>query len=132
MILFGIFGAAIFGIIVDRTKRFLLIYKLCLVGTALSAISLAIAFGRENAAVHVAISVLAFGFFGLVNITKMRHAPVLKKEEQAINFVQGNLVCGFSKSRIKISPPRFWVILEILIRDDIFLWKFFVVLLRYR
>jgi hypothetical protein len=64
MIFTGIVGAAIFGLIVDRTKKFLLVYKLCLVGTALSAISLAIAFGRENASVHVALSVLAFGFFG--------------------------------------------------------------------
>jgi predicted MFS family arabinose efflux permease len=64
MILFGIFGAAIFGIIVDRTKRFLLIYKLCIAGTALSAVSLAVSFNRENAEIHVALSVLAFGFFG--------------------------------------------------------------------
>ncbi|KAI6177274.1 hypothetical protein M3Y97_00889000 [Aphelenchoides bicaudatus] len=64
MILIGIAGAAIFGLIVDRTKKFLLIYKLCLVGTALSAISLAIAFGQESSSVFVAISVLSFGFFG--------------------------------------------------------------------
>jgi hypothetical protein len=64
MIFIGIVGAAIFGLIVDRTKKFLLIYKLCLIGTALSAVSLAFAFGRENAPVWVALSVLAFGFFG--------------------------------------------------------------------
>lgn len=64
MILTGIVGSGVFGFVVDKTKRFLLVYKLCLSGAAVSAVSLAIAFGREQAPVHVALSLLIFGFFG--------------------------------------------------------------------
>ncbi|KAI6201794.1 hypothetical protein M3Y96_00880300 [Aphelenchoides besseyi] len=64
MIVSGISGAAVAGIIVDSTKRFLLVYKICLVGTLLAAVSLALTISHENRQYLIATFIFAFGFFG--------------------------------------------------------------------
>ncbi|XP_077972584.1 solute carrier family 49 member A3-like [Styela clava] len=61
----GLVGAAIAGIIVDKTKRYLEITKICYTIACLSLVAFAVMHNREGLWVPIAISCGVFGLFGL-------------------------------------------------------------------
>ncbi|MEE6511897.1 hypothetical protein FKM82_018748 [Ascaphus truei] len=63
-IFFGIAGAFLVGLYVDRTKQFIEVVKICFSLTALASIAFALASNYRNQAVLVATICSLFGFFG--------------------------------------------------------------------
>ncbi|KAI6646683.1 Major facilitator superfamily domain-containing protein 7-a-like [Oopsacas minuta] len=68
MIFAGLIGSLIIGFIVDRTKRFEEISKLCMCITTLSSILVMEVFRIPNQHVIIAVSFILFGFFALTLI----------------------------------------------------------------
>ncbi|CAD5217635.1 unnamed protein product [Bursaphelenchus okinawaensis] len=65
MIISGLIGSAVCGIIADKTKKFNLIYKSCLILAVSCAIFMAFVVFHENKNALILSSIILFGFFGL-------------------------------------------------------------------